>query len=104
MIFTALPHTGLDLEHVVISETHRHYKSSHASPLFKEALARLGTQPEDTVHLGDRSPDLLGATRAGVRCLHIQRDEVPMAINGLRPEASVPDLLAAVAWLEARAE
>jgi len=65
--------------------------------LFNEALARLGTLPEQTVALGDRlETDILGGTRAGLRTILVltgvtSRAELEAA--ELKPDWVFEDLL-----------
>lgn len=99
MIATALEHTRIEFDHVVISETYRHYKSSKDSPLFQHALARLGTRPEETIHIGDRITDVLGAKWNGLSVIHVKRDGNGLPPDAPTPEATVRDLTEAVEWL-----
>jgi len=45
--------------------------------IFEEALRRAGVQPEEAIHVGDNfDEDFIGAQRAGIKPIHIDRDGV----------------------------
>ena len=80
----------------------RHLRKPHPAP-FRAALARLGSGPAGTVHVGDRpTKDVEGTARVGMRCVRVLTGEyagVPAA-PAAQPWLTVPDFAAAVAALE----
>jgi 2-haloacid dehalogenase len=65
-VLRALDHCGIALHSVVTSEMCRSYKP-RPEP-FLEALKKLGSSPEDALHVGDSySADIVGAHRVGIR-------------------------------------
>lgn len=80
----------------------RHLRKPHPAP-FRAALARLGSGPAGTVHIGDRpTKDVEGTARVGMRCVRVLTGEyagVPAA-PASPPWLTVPDFATAVAVLE----
>ena len=64
----------LPVGHVFTSETHRAYKIDVTRDIFHRAFAALGATPEEVVHVGDSSSDIVGAARAGARSVWLSRD------------------------------
>ena len=53
--------------------------------MFQQALARLGSRPEDTVMIGDRlETDILGGQRAGLKTI--------LVLSGISTEADIEQM------------
>jgi len=73
----------LPVEFVLISETVRAYKPHPA--MFRQALERLGVEPQHVLHVGDSDvDDVSGAKAAGMQVAWVNR-------NGRRRRAGVPE-------------
>jgi len=58
--------------------------------LFKAAMRRLKVKPEEAVYIGDRpDKDLIGAKKAGMKCLLFSSVEV--SLNGMKPDRQFAD-------------
>jgi len=58
--------------------------------LFKAALRRLKVKPDEAVYIGDKpDKDLVGAKKAGMKCLLFSSVEV--SLNGLKPDRQFAD-------------
>ncbi len=77
---------------VVLSEQERAYKISPGGRLFRVAAERLGVPLEDMVHIGDSIQDVIGARRAGVRAVWVNRRGVEWPRPDLPPHAVVSSL------------
>ncbi|MEX0762484.1 MAG: HAD family hydrolase [Dehalococcoidia bacterium] len=61
--------------------------------MFEEALKRLGCQPEDAVMVGDNpARDILGANKAGIRAVWVNRFNLEMPGSLPAPDAEIADL------------
>ncbi|MFQ6080054.1 MAG: HAD family hydrolase [Candidatus Bathyarchaeia archaeon] len=62
--------------------------------IFWEALSKMGVEPGEAVHIGDRPDlDVLGAKRAGLRAIHLQSTDQPYPSNLPKPDATIKTLL-----------
>jgi len=74
------------------------------TPLFEEALARLGASPEETAMVGDRlETDILGGQRMGLFTILLlsgvaRRED--LETSPVRPDLVLEDLAALTAWLK----
>ncbi len=77
---------------VVSSEGGQCYKP--ASRLFAMALDKLGVEPDSCVYVGDKQfEDVLGARRAGMAAVWINRKGAPLNPSLPTPDAEIRDLL-----------
>jgi 2-haloalkanoic acid dehalogenase type II len=76
---------SLPVEFILISETLRAYKPHRL--MFERALAQLGLEPHEVLHVGDSDvDDVKGAKEAGLRVAWVNRDG-----RARRPEVPAPD-------------
>lgn len=90
-IFKAVEYLGLTPAGVFTSEDARAYKPRRE--LFELALSHTGLKPGEVVHIGDSvSSDVIGASRAGIRALWLNRSgkDVP---EGVQSVGSLLDVL-----------
>jgi 2-haloalkanoic acid dehalogenase type II len=86
-----LQKNGLTFDHVITSEGVRAYKPR--ARIFETALARLGAEPEQVVHVGDSlTADVEGAGRLGIRTVWVNRSGVVRGASDPRPDHEIPDL------------
>ncbi len=82
---------GLTFDHIVTSEGARAYKPR--ARIFEVALARLGAEPDQVVHVGDSlTADVEGAGRMGMRTVWVNRAGVVRGSSDPRPDHEIPDL------------
>lgn len=98
MIYPALRRNGILRWPVVTSESFRNYKISLNSSLFPEALRILGTEPEETLHVGDQVSDVYGAKRAGLVAVYLNRRNRPLEL--VEADIEVPGFTALRDYLE----
>ena len=61
--------------------------------IFLETLDNLGVQPNETVHVGDHlTPDVLGASRIGMRTIWVQTHGVDSYLAPVQPDFTVTSL------------
>ena len=83
---------GLDFQAVLSSEEARVYKPQPG--LFQEMLHRLDVSPGETIYVGDRQfEDVLGASRAGMRSVWINRTAAPLDPQLPTPDYQISSLL-----------
>jgi 2-haloacid dehalogenase/putative hydrolase of the HAD superfamily len=90
----ALGHHGLSFPHVLTSEDVRAYKPR--PELFHAALAQLGVEPSQALHVGDSlSADVAGAYRVGIPAVWVNRAArpVPDGFTARATVTSLPDVL-----------
>jgi 2-haloalkanoic acid dehalogenase type II len=75
---------------LVTSEETRTYKPRRG--IFREALRRAGTRPEEALHLGDSVDDVLGAKRTGMMAGWINRYEGTLDKGVPDPDLTAPNL------------
>ena len=62
--------------------------------IFFEALSKMGVEPSEAVHIGDRPYlDVLGAKKAGLKVIHLQLTDEPYPSNLPKPDATIKTLL-----------
>ena len=89
---------GLDFQAVLSSEEVRAYKPQPG--LFLEMLRRLDVSPGEAIYVGDRQfEDVLGASRAGMRSVWINRSGAPLDPQLPSPDYQISSLLELTAVL-----
>jgi 2-haloalkanoic acid dehalogenase type II len=90
---------SLPVEFIVISESIRAYKPD---PLvFRTALAQLGLEPHEVLHVGDSDvDDVKGAKAAGLRVAWVNRAGRPRRADTPEPDFEIADLSALPALLD----
>lgn len=58
---------------VIISEDVHSYKAHSSGKMFYEVMKRWGCQPEEMLHIGDASSDIIGASRLNIDTCWIRR-------------------------------
>ncbi len=86
-----LAKNGLTFDAVITSEGARAYKPR--ARIFEIALARLGAEPEQVVHVGDSlTADVEGAGRLGIRTVWVNRAGVVRGASDPKPDHEISDL------------
>ena len=110
----ALTNGNADLDAIGIGHLFAHRLSARQfgsgkpdAAIFHHACALLGTDPADTLHVGDDvDSDIVGAAHAGLRTCWIRREDnrhVQWPARPIHPDLIVPDLAALAQRLEAHA-
>jgi len=82
---------GVDFEAVVTSQGAGAYKP--ASKIFEHALWKMDLAPEEVLLVGDSpASDILGAARAGIRAVWLNRRRRAYPAGYPEPAAELPDL------------
>jgi 2-haloalkanoic acid dehalogenase type II len=82
---------ALPVEFILISETLRAYKPHRL--VFERALARLGLEPHEVLHVGDSDvDDVKGGKEAGLRVAWVNRDGRARRPDVPAPDFEIPDL------------
>ncbi len=88
----------LPVEFILLSEAVRAYKPSPL--MFQSALARLGLEPQDVLHVGDSEvDDVRGAQAAGLRVAWINRGGRPRRADVPAPDFEITRLAELLALL-----
>ena len=86
-----LAKNGLTFDAVITSEGARAYKPR--ARIFEIALARLGAEPEQVVHVGDSlTADVEGAGRLGIRTVWVNRAGLVRGASDPKPDHEISDL------------
>ena len=98
---------ALRLEHlfdavIFTDELGRDNRKPSAAP-FRAALAALDVTPERTIFVGDHPKDVAGAAAAGMRAVRVRSGEHREAPDGVRPWATAPRAVEAIAIVQALA-
>jgi 2-haloacid dehalogenase len=81
----------LPVQFIVISETVQSYKPHPR--LFREALAQLGCEPHEVLHVGDSDvDDVKGAKAMGMQVAWVNRNGRPRRADVPKPDFEVADL------------
>jgi len=93
LLAPALTAHRLPVRHVFTSESARAYKLDPAGRLFRAAIKELGVAPQEIVHVGDAAADVLGAQRAGMRSVWVNRARrsLPTGLP-IHPDHEIGDL------------
>jgi 2-haloalkanoic acid dehalogenase type II len=90
-LMTAIARHGLQFEAVVCSEDARSYKPDPV--IFEQAIARLGVDPQRTVHVGDSlHSDVGGAAKLGITTVWVCREDRIHDIGESKPDIIVSTL------------
>ena len=82
---------GLTFDHVITSEGARAYKPRPR--IFEMALAELGAEPDQVVHVGDSlTADVEGAGCVGIRTVWVNRSGVVRGASDPQPDHEIRDL------------
>lgn len=87
---------GVDFDHVVTAGQVRSYKPS--SPIFEEAIRRLGMAPETIAHVAEGVSEISPARRLGCATVWVRRHGRSARLLTEAPDLDVPDLRSLLAW------
>lgn len=73
------------------SEKYQSYKNDSRNMMFHEVITRYGVAPEQIIHIGDGSSDVLGAARAGITACWINRTDACWE-HEVKPDYTVASL------------
>lgn len=82
-----------------ISDDLHCYKGSPEGSFFRRVLHELGIEPNEMIHVGDSSSDVLGAKRAGVISCWINRDNSRW-VHDIKPDYTIESLIELTELLE----
>jgi len=68
-------------DHVILSEAVGSYKRNDNGLMFKQVLSLYGCKPNEVLHIGDSSSDVLGAYKQGIDTCWINRHNYPKRFN-----------------------
>jgi FMN hydrolase / 5-amino-6-(5-phospho-D-ribitylamino)uracil phosphatase len=80
----------IDCSKVFISDDLRSYKADNRGRFFQTVLSQIDASPREILHIGDSTADILGASRAGIRCCWINRDHRKWTGN-VQPDYTIHD-------------
>ena len=90
-LFAATPQRlGVDFDHVVTAEQVGSYKPS--SPIFEEAIRRLGVAPDTIAHVAEGASEVPPARRLGCATVWVRRHGRSARLLTEAPDLEVPDL------------
>jgi HAD superfamily hydrolase (TIGR01549 family) len=78
-------------DEIFISEKVMSYKNEPNSKIFKEVLNHYSLKPNQILHIGDSSSDIIGANRVGIKTCWINRENATWRYN-IRPDFIVKSL------------
>ncbi|WP_150275882.1 HAD family hydrolase [Paenibacillus tepidiphilus] len=80
------------------SEQYQSYKNDSRNLMFHAVLQHYGVRPDEVLHIGDSSGDVLGAARAGIRTCWINRSGAEWS-HEVKPELTIATLEELHGWL-----
>jgi 2-haloalkanoic acid dehalogenase type II len=89
-LFLAIKHTGLEMDYVLTSEEARSYKPN--TDIFLRACNDLGLNKDKVVYVGNSLNDIVGAKKAGLIMIHVNRQKVPLNSPLYLPDHEVESL------------
>jgi FMN phosphatase YigB (HAD superfamily) len=87
----------VDFDHVVTAEQVGSYKPS--SPIFEEAIRRLGVAPDTIVHVAEGASEVPPARRLGCATVWVRRHGRSARLLTEAPDLEVPDLRSLLVWM-----
>lgn len=91
-----------DFDHIFTSQGLGTYKINATNHFFAKVLAHYGErgiQPENVIHIGDSSADVLGAGYTGIRTCWLNRKKIPWE-HGVAPDYEIASLDEALALID----
>lgn len=85
-------------DHIFISEQLRSYKTSADNKFFSEIVNHYGVKPEQIIHIGDSSSDIIGASQVGIITCWLNRKD-RIWPRDIRPDYEVNSLIEAASIL-----
>lgn len=70
-LFSAVKHTGLDIDYILTSEMAKSYKPN--IDIFLKACSDLGLNKEEVVYVGNSLNDIIGAKKTGLTMIQVNR-------------------------------
>lgn len=80
----------VNVETVFISDDLKSYKGNQNGRFFQSVLSRLDTDPQEIIHIGDSSADVLGAYRTGITSCWLNRNGRQWT-NAIQPDFIIRD-------------
>lgn len=81
----------LTYDELFISDDISSYKGSPDGGFFWQVIRRIGVKPDEILHIGDSSSDIIGANRAGVISCWINREK-SIWTNEIKPDYTIESL------------
>ena len=89
-LFSAVKHTGLEMNYILTSEQAKSYKPN--TDIFLRACNDLGLNKDKVVYVGNSLNDIVGAKKAGLMMIHVNRRKVPLNSPLYLPDYEVESL------------